>query len=88
MSHGAAVAPRDRSTGTTLWFEFVTSPAGKTVPGGLLTGANWMSAVHPGRLRLDEELYRSAFTEAGVELTDLRRIPRPDTDYPEIWAHV
>ncbi|WP_410650399.1 class I SAM-dependent methyltransferase [Amycolatopsis sp. cmx-4-54] len=68
--------------------ERVAWMAEKTVPGGLLAGANWMSAVHPGRLRLDEELYRSAFTDAGVELTDLRRIPGSDTDYPEIWAYV
>ncbi|SEF37122.1 hypothetical protein SAMN05421837_112235 [Amycolatopsis pretoriensis] len=67
--------------------ERVTWMTDLVVPGGLVAGANWMSAVHPDRLGLHEELYRTAFADAGVELDNLLRISSSDTDYPEIWAY-
>lgn len=59
-----------------------------TARGGWMAGANWMSAIHPGRLQLSETLYTTAFAHSHAELRDLRRIPSTDPDYPEIWAYV
>ena len=59
-----------------------------TTANGMLAGANWMSAIHPGRLQLTEALYQDSCVAAGVELIELTRIPSIDPNYPEIWAYV
>jgi len=58
------------------------------VPGGWVTGANWMARQAQDRVRLTPELYRLAAADCGVELTQLRRIPSADPAYPVIWAYV
>lgn len=57
-------------------------------PGGWLAGANWMAADGAGRVRLTEELYRSALQECSAHVVRLEQIDSADPGYPYIWTYL
>ncbi|MFG1872074.1 class I SAM-dependent methyltransferase [Micromonospora arborensis] len=58
-------------------------------PGGWCAGANWVPAPsrQSGRVALTEDLYRHAFTTAGIEPQVLRQVPSVDPQFPSLWLY-
>ncbi|MFF0467537.1 class I SAM-dependent methyltransferase [Micromonospora zamorensis] len=58
-------------------------------PGGWCAGANWVpaSSHRTGRVALTEDLYRHAFTAAGIKPQVLRRVSSVDPQFPSLWLY-